>query len=140
MNTFHLYNCGYECCNYAIVIMNAYEVRIHSYSFVFIRIHSYSQLRNFRGLISSCRRDKMLHLCNCIYECCNYAITQLRNYAIVNTNEYECIQSKHKFVFICNDNCLISSCRRDKMRRNFRGLISSCRRDKMRRNCVIAEA
>ncbi len=41
-------------------------------------------------------------------------IRQLRNYAItqlwirMNTNVYECIRSKHKFVFIRNDNCVIS--------------------------------
>jgi hypothetical protein len=100
--------------------------------------HKFVFIRNDNCLISSCRRDKILHLCNCVYECCNYAmtphlvsstrrdkaITQLRNYAIVNTNEYECIRSQHKFVFIRNDNCLISSCQRDKMRRKFRGVIS----------------
>ncbi len=37
-----------------------------------------------------------------------FAITQLRNYAIVNTNEYECIRSQHKFVFIRIYNCVIS--------------------------------
>ncbi len=94
-----MFSCPAIMTTNTIVNTNVYEykLRMHSYTFVFtivfIPIHN--------CLISSCRRDKILHLCNCVYEYCNYAmtphlvsltrrdkaITQLRNYAIVNTNE-----------------------------------------------------
>jgi hypothetical protein len=52
----------------AIIITNEYELVLTSYTFVYIPYAS--------AIVNT------FDLWNCVYECCNYAITQLRNYAI----------------------------------------------------------